>query len=357
MQVTQTLNEGLKRSYAIRLAAEELESKVTEKLEEARKDFQMKGFRKGKAPAALMKKMFGKSVMGEAMQELIDQAMRSHFETSGDRPALQPEVKMTTDDWKEGQDVEVQMTYEALPQVPELALADLKLEKLVAEIDDKAVDEALANLAASAKDYDDRKKGAKAKAEDQVVIDFKGSVDGAPFEGGAAEDFPLVLGSKSFIPGFEEQLVGAKAGDAAEVKVTFPESYGAKHLAGKEAIFAVTVKAVKAPKPAEINDALATRYGAEFARRAQGADPRPARRRVRPGQPADPEAPADGRARRAGELRPPPDAGRRGGAPDRPPALARGAPRPTRPRARRHLPDRGAPQARRAAGAAGPLAR
>ncbi len=263
MQVTQTLNEGLKRTYAIRLAAGELESKVTEKLEEARKDFQMKGFRKGKAPAALMKKMFGKSVLGEAMQESIDQAMRDHFEASGDRPALQPEVKMTNEEWQEGQDVEVSMTYEALPQVPEVPLAEITLEKLVAEIDDTAVEEALANLAGSAKDYDDRKKGAKAKAEDQVVIDFKGTVDGEPFDGGAAEDFPLVLGSGSFIPGFEDQLVGAKAGDALDVKVTFPEGYGAKHLAGKEASFAVTVKAVKEPKAAAIDDALATRFGVE----------------------------------------------------------------------------------------------
>ena len=159
MQVTETLNEGLKRGYAITVPASELESKVTEKLEEARKDFQMKGFRKGKAPAALMKKMFGKSVLGEAMQESIDAAMREHFEATGDRPALQPEVKMTNEDWKEGQDVEVSMTYEALPQVPEVALAEIELEKLVAEIDDAAVDEALTNLAASAKDYEDRKKG------------------------------------------------------------------------------------------------------------------------------------------------------------------------------------------------------
>lgn len=263
MQVTQTLNEGLKRGYAITVPASELEGKVTEKLEEARKDFQMKGFRKGKAPAALMKKMFGKSVLGEAMQESIDAAMRSHFEATGDRPALQPEVKMTNEDWKEGDDVEVSMTYEALPQVPEVSLSDIALEKLVATIDDSAVDEALANLAGSAKDYEDRRKGSKAKADDQVVIDFKGSVDGTPFDGGAAEDFPLVLGSGSFIPGFEDQLIGAKAGDETEVKVTFPEAYGAPHLAGKEASFAVTVKAVKGPKPAEIDDALAKRFGAE----------------------------------------------------------------------------------------------
>ena len=126
MQVTQTLNEGLKKGYAITVPAAELEAKVTEKLEEARKDFQMKGFRKGKAPAALMKKMFGKSVLGEAMQESIDAAMRDHFEATGDRPALQPEVKMTNEAWAEGQDVEVSMVYEALPEVPEVDFAAMR---------------------------------------------------------------------------------------------------------------------------------------------------------------------------------------------------------------------------------------
>ncbi len=263
MQVTETLNDGLKRGYAIRLPASELDAKVFEKLEAARKDFQMKGFRKGKAPAALMKKMFGKSVLGEAMQESIDQAMRDHFEATGDRPALQPDVKMTNDAWKEGDDVEVDLTYEALPAVPEVALKELKLERLVAEIDEAAIDEALSNLASSATNFEDRKMGAKAKDGDQVVIDFRGSIDGEPFEGGTAEDYPLVIGSNSFIPGFEEQLVGAKADDAPEVKVSFPAAYGAPHLAGKEAIFACKVKAVKAPKPAEIDEALATRFGAE----------------------------------------------------------------------------------------------
>ncbi|MBB5223528.1 trigger factor [Amaricoccus macauensis] len=263
MQVTETLNEGLKRGYAITVPAGELETKVTEKLEEARKDFQMKGFRKGKAPAALMKKMFGKSVLGEAMQETIDQAMREHFESSGDRPALQPEVKMTNEDWQEGQDIEVSMTYEKLPQVPELALGDIALERLVVEVDDSALEEALANLAKSAQSFDDREDGAAAESGDQVVIDFKGSVDGELFEGGSAEDFPLVLGSASFIPGFEDQLVGAKVGEEREVKVAFPADYAAPNLAGKDASFAVTVKAVKSPKPAEIDEALATRFGLE----------------------------------------------------------------------------------------------
>lgn len=155
------------------------------------------------------------------------------------------------------------MTYEALPEVPEVALGDIAIEKPVAEIEDAAIDEALENLAQSASSYEDRRKGSKAKADDQLIIDFKGSVDGEFFEGGTAEDFPLVLGSNSFIPGFEDQLIGAKAGEELEVKVTFPENYGMASLAGKEAVFACTVKAVKAPKPSEIDDELATRYGVE----------------------------------------------------------------------------------------------
>lgn len=263
MQVIQTVNEGLKRGYSIRVPATDLEAKVTEKLEAARKDFQMKGFRKGKAPAALMKKMFGKSVLGEAMQESIDEVMRQHFETTGDRPALQPQVRMENENWQEGDDVEVSMTYEALPDVPELDFTTVQLERLVARIEDEAVDEALQNLASSATSYEDRRKGTKAKDGDQVVIDFVGSIDGEPFEGGAAEDYPLVLGSNSFIPGFESQLVGVKAGDETDVKVSFPENYGAPHLAAKEAVFKVTVKAVKGPKPSPVDDELAKRYGAE----------------------------------------------------------------------------------------------
>jgi trigger factor len=170
---------------------------------------------------------------------------------------------MTNEDWKEGDDVEVEMNYEALPDVPEVDLSKIKLERLVVKAEDKDVDDALENLAKNAQNFEDRKKGQKAKDGDQVVIDFVGKVDDEPFEGGAAEDYPLVLGSNSFIPGFEEQLVGVKAGDETEVKVTFPKEYGAANLAGKDAVFACTVKAVKEPKPVEINDELAKQYGAE----------------------------------------------------------------------------------------------
>ena len=264
MQVTETLNEGLKRGYSIKLTAAELDEKVNEKLQEAQPDVEMKGFRKGKVPLALLKRQFGQRILGEAMQETIDGAMSKHFEDSGDRPALQPNIEMQNGEkWKEGDDVEVSMTYEALPSIPDVDFSKIKLQKLVVKSDKAAVDEALDNLASSANDFKDRKKGSKAKDGDQVVIDFLGTVDGEAFEGGSSEDYPLVLGSNSFIPGFEEQLIGCKAGDDKNVKVTFPDDYGSKDLAGKNAEFACKVKNVKEPVPAKINDELATKFDAE----------------------------------------------------------------------------------------------
>jgi trigger factor len=264
MQVTETLNEGLKRAYEMMLTAQELDDKVNAKLLEAQPDVEMKGFRKGKVPMALLKKQFGQRVLGEAMQESIDEAMGKHFEDSGDRPAMQPKIEMVDgDNWKEGDDVKLAVSYEALPEIPELDLGKIKLEKMIVKASEADVTEALENLAETAQDFEPRKKGSKAKDGDQVVIDFVGRVDGEAFEGGAAEDYPLVLGSNSFIPGFEENLVGVKAGEEKDVTVTFPEDYQAEALAGKEAVFSCTVKEVKQPKPAEINDELAKKFGAE----------------------------------------------------------------------------------------------
>ena len=264
MQVTETLNEGLKRGYSIKLTADELDTKVNEKLHEAQPDVEMKGFRKGKVPIALLKRQFGQRILGEAMQETIDGAMSKHFEESGDRPAMQPSVEMQNGEkWKEGDDVEVSLTYEALPSIPDVDFSKIKLQKLVVKSDKAAVDEALNNLALSANDFKDRKKGSKAKDGDQVVIDFVGTVDGEAFDGGSSDDYPLVLGSNSFIPGFETQLVGCKAGEDRKVNVTFPAEYGSKDLAGKDAEFACKIKNVKEPVPAKINDELATKFGAD----------------------------------------------------------------------------------------------
>lgn len=264
MQVTETLNEGLKRGYTITLTADELDAKVNEKLAEAQPDVEMKGFRKGKVPMALLKKQFGQRVLGEAMQESIDGAMSNHFEESGDRPALQPKIEMQNgEEWKEGDDVVVDMSYEALPEIPEVDLKSIELEKLVVKPEDADVEEALGKLAETAQNFKSRRKGSKAKDGDQVVMDFVGKIDGEAFDGGAGEDFPLVLGSGQFIPGFEEQLVGVKAEEEKDVTVSFPEEYQAEHLAGKEAVFSCTIKEVKEPVAAELDDELAKQFGAE----------------------------------------------------------------------------------------------
>ncbi|MDZ4310837.1 MAG: trigger factor [Cypionkella sp.] len=264
MQVTETLKDGLKRAYTITVSAAELEAKVQEKLLEAQPEVEIKGFRKGKVPLAILKKQFGQRLMGDAMQDAIDGAMKEHFEKTGDRPALQPDVKMVGGEtWKEGQDVVVEMAYEALPPIPELDASKIALDRLSVKADEASVEEALKNLAATAQNFEDKPKAKKAKSGDQVVIDFKGSVDGVAFEGGAGEDYPLVLGSNSFIPGFEDQLIGTKAGEEVTVTVTFPAEYGAAHLAGKEAVFACTVKVVREAKAAELDDELAKKFGAE----------------------------------------------------------------------------------------------
>jgi trigger factor len=207
--------------------------------------------------------MFGKSVLGEVVQETVEKTVADHIAESGHRPAQQPNVKIVNEDFNEGDDLNVEFDYECLPEIPELDFSKIKLERKLVEAEESAVDEALTKLAESTTDYKARGKTAKAKDADQIVVNFIGTIDGEPFEGGTADDYPLVLGSNSFIPGFEEQLVGAKTGDEREVKVTFPENYGAPNLAGKDAVFACTVTEVRAPKPADIDDELAVRYGAE----------------------------------------------------------------------------------------------
>ncbi|SFR41784.1 trigger factor [Yoonia tamlensis] len=263
MQVTETLNEGLKRGYAITVTAADLDAKVEEKLKEAQPTVEMKGFRKGKVPMALLRKQFGQRVMGEAMQEAIDGAMSKHLEESGDRPAAQPEMKMADPDWKEGDDVKVEVSYEKLPEIADTDFSAIKLERMVVKADEDSVKEALDNLAASPQAVTYEPKKTQAKKDDQVVLDFVGKVDGVAFEGGAAEDYPLVIGSNSFIPGFEDGLLKVKAGEEKDIEVTFPEDYQAENLAGKKAVFTCTIKEVKAPKAPALDDELAKKFGAE----------------------------------------------------------------------------------------------
>ncbi len=261
MQVNEKTAEGLVRAYEITVPASDIDAKVTEKLETHRKDFSMKGFRKGKAPISLMRKMFGQSVMGETIQEMVDGSVRDLIAEKDHRPAMNPDIKMVNEDFKEGDDLEVAVNYELLPDVPEVDFSSIKLEKLVVEVGDDAVSESLDRLAQDAVDYE-TKDGA-AEDKDQIIIDFTGRIDGEAFEGGAAEDFPLVLGSGQFIPGFEEQLIGAKAGDEKDVEVSFPDDYGNEQLKGQAAVFETKIKEVKAPKAAEINDDLAKRFGSD----------------------------------------------------------------------------------------------
>ena len=264
MQVTETLNKGLKRAYDILVTANELDENVQSKLIEAQPTFEMKGFRKGKVPLSLLKKQFGEKLMGEAMQETIDNAMKEHFDTTGDRPAQQPAMEMKDGDtWKKGDDVEVSISYERLPDIPGVDFKKIKLKRMVVEVDEKAIKEGLENLAKNAQNFEDRKKGSKSKDGDQLNINFLGKINGEAFEGGAGEDYPLVIGSNSFIPGFEEQLIGKKTGDEVKVNVSFPKDYNSKDLAGKEAVFDCVINAVKQPKPAVINDEMAKQFGSE----------------------------------------------------------------------------------------------
>ncbi|CUH40057.1 Trigger factor [Jannaschia seosinensis] len=263
MQVSETLNEGLKRGYQITVPAGDIDAKVNAKLVEAQPEVELKGFRKGKVPMAMLKKQFGRQIMGEVIQESIDGAVQEHFQESGDRPAMQPKIEMINqENWSDGDDIVVALTYEALPDVPDVDFGGVKIEKLTVEPAEADVDEALEGLSKNAQTFEPKEDGV-AENGDQVVIDFVGKVDGEAFEGGAAEDYPLVLGSKSFIPGFEEQLVGTKEGEEKAVEVNFPEEYQAAHLAGKTAVFDCTVKEVKKPAEAKIDDEMAKSFGVE----------------------------------------------------------------------------------------------
>jgi trigger factor len=176
---------------------------------------------------------------------------------------MQPDVQMANKDWKEGEDINIILNYEKLPTIPETDFSKIKLKKLVADIDKPSVDEALRNLASSAQNFEKRKKTSKARSGDQIIIDFLGKVDGEAFDGGKADDYPLVIGSNSFIPGFEDQLIGSKEGQKLDVNVTFPKEYGSEKLAGNPAVFNVLVKSVNEPKPAKVDDELAKKFGVE----------------------------------------------------------------------------------------------
>ena len=267
MQVSETLNEGLKRELKITVSKDDMDARVNEKLEEMRPQVQLKGFRQGKVPMGHLKKMYGKQAMAELVNEYISKRTGEVLKEREERAAQQPEISMTEDESEADEilsgkrDFEFSMSYEVIPEfnVPELEA--LEVTRPIAAVSDEEVDERIMQIGENARPYEEKK--GKAADKDRVTMNYLGKIDGEAFEGGADDDAKLVLGSATFIPGFEDQLIGMKAGDEKTVKVTFPEEYGAQHLAGKDAEFDVKVTQVEKPGELEINDEFATKLGVE----------------------------------------------------------------------------------------------
>lgn len=262
MQIKETTNKGLKRAYTITITAAELAEKIEAEVKKIAPQVNMPGFRPGKVPANLVKKMHGEQLHAQTLNDTIRDSVDGLMKEKELRPAMQPAVNLG-EDYEEGKDAEVTVELEVLPQVEAPDTDGLKLEKLVVPVSEDAIDEQLQNIAGQNKAYKDAAKSKKAADGNQLIIDFVGRVDGEEFEGGKAEDAPLVLGSGTFIPGFEEQLTGVKTGDEKTITVTFPEDYQAEHLAGKAAEFDVTVKAVKVETDTKLDDEFASQLGLE----------------------------------------------------------------------------------------------
>ena len=259
MQVVQNAAEGLKREFTITVPADEIATKVTEKLASLRQQVNMKGFRPGKVPVNLLKKMYGQAVMGEVLEETVNASSQQALQDGELRPATQPKIEVQK--FEEGSELEYTMAVEVMPEFDPMDFGKLELERLTAEVEATRVDEAIGNIAEQQKTFEPISGNRKSKKGDALLIDFIGKVDGEAFEGGTATDFQLELGSGRFIPGFEDQLIGAKAGEKPNVEVTFPEDYQAKELAGKAAVFEVEVKEVREAKAVEINDDFAKQMG------------------------------------------------------------------------------------------------
>ena len=267
MQVVEKSNEGLSRVIAVTIPVAELNEKLEARIKEVAPQMKLKGFRPGKVPASHVKKTFGRDFMGEIINASLNETSQKALDDAKLRPAAPAEMKLISDMDKviAGQeDLAYEMSLEVMPDFTPVDPKTLKLERPTYTASDEDLDEALKELASQAKTYEDKTgKSVKAAEGDQLTIDFLGKLDGEPFEGGTAEDADLVIGSGRFIPGFEEQLTGAKVGEEKTIEVTFPENYQAAHLAGKLATFDIKVKAIKAEVEAKIDDAFATRIGLE----------------------------------------------------------------------------------------------
>ena len=260
IKTVETENQGLKRAFMLTIPAEDIDARVEKEVKRIAPQVRMPGFRPGKVPPNLIRKMHGESLQQDALNSVVQDSVQQLLQEQKLRPAMQPQVALQQD-YQPGKDVQVNVRLEALPDVPPPKIDGLKLERLTVELDEGAVDEQLERLASANKSWKDAKKGHAAANGDAVVIDFAGTVDGTPFEGGTGTDMQVELGSGQLIPGFEEQLVGAKAGDNRDVEVTFPQDYPVENLKGKAAKFAVTVKSVKQAGEAKADDAFAQQLG------------------------------------------------------------------------------------------------
>ena len=266
MQITQTKAEGLSREFEVAIPAEELLKKLDDRIEEIRPQMKLKGFRPGKVPASHVKKMFGKSIMGEMIEGLVQEANQKAIEDAEVRPASQPrpEWQSDMDQVLDGKaDLKYNMAFDVMPEFEPVDVTTLAVDRPVSDIEDSEIEEALSRIAEQNTKFEARDDDAKAEDGDAVIIDFIGKIDGEPFDGGKAEQQAVVIGSNNFIPGFEEQLVGVKKDDETELNVTFPEDYGAEDLAGKEAVFEVKVHEVRAPETPELDDEFAKGLGLE----------------------------------------------------------------------------------------------
>jgi trigger factor len=260
IKTVETENEGLKRAFMLTIPAEDIEARVDQEVKRIAPQIRMPGFRPGKVPPNLIRKMHGESLRGDALQGAVQDGVQQLLSEQQIRPALQPQVELN-EGYEPGKDAEVRVSLEALPDVPPPAIEDLKLERLTVEPDQSAIDEQVRQLASNNKRWEDAPKKRAAVTGDLVVVDFEGEVGGTPFEGGKGQDMSVELGSDQLIPGFEEQLVGAKTGDTREVTVTFPDDYPAENLKGKKATFAVSVKAVKTAGETRVDDDFAKSLG------------------------------------------------------------------------------------------------
>ena len=269
MQVTETLSQGLKREYKVLLAAKDLAERLETQLVEMKDKVRINGFRPGKAPLSHLRKLYGRSIMGDVVQNAVNDANRKIIDDNGLRLAAEPKLDFPGDQAEMEKVMEAQgdlaftVALEVLPKFEIGAFDDVELERPVADIQDADIDTVVERMASQSRKFEPKAEGAEAANGDKVTIDFTGKLDGVPFEGGTGGDVDLVLGSGSFIPGFEEQLVGMKQGDERTIDVTFPEAYNAPNLAGKAATFDVTVKAVAAPGELVIDDELGKAYGFE----------------------------------------------------------------------------------------------